>query len=174
MSLNPLSKCLLDVECMIRKEKRSGTPDCIPEQYWEFVTRMFLDICAMTAEERERIMLGTSRAESGLLFGIAMGAAAWAVRERSPLKLRLGLLALILENGSEDYRESVRRLCVLNDSASRIGIDLQSLYFNVRQFSTEATSQVFDTYFQTGEKRIGAMGYEAFQGPDGFDYKRVN
>jgi hypothetical protein len=134
---------------------------------------MLLNASSLDPKERIALMNQITRDESGLLFGIAMSAAIWSVRESAAGRLSFGLLALILENRREDWRETLMHLCVLNHSANKLGVDLSRTYLEVRKLATPETAALMDAYFQSGERDLAAMGYIEFEDGDGFGYRRI-
>lgn len=156
-STSPLSNCLEAVENVSRTFR--GQPIEIKTRNWDIVNQMAQQILSLKEIERISLLKTISRDESGLLFGIARSAAEDSVIENNPSKLRLGLLALIFENLTEDYRESLMRLCLLDHSAKKLGILLEDLFDDVRASASEKVITLFDTYFREGERNIEAMGF---------------
>ncbi len=122
---------------------------------------------------RQELMRGLTRDDSILLLAIAHGQAVWAVRESMPGELRYGLVALILEDRREDWRETLRHLCLLNHSAARLGVSLETIYQELKPLASPETARLFNGYFEGGERDIRAMGYKEDSTADGFVYTRI-
>ncbi len=89
-----------------------------------------------------------------------------------PAIFTFGILALLIENGRVDWRETIIELCLLNHSAAKIGFDLYEAYQNVRPFGSHEGVGVFDEYFEHGSRDIHAMGYEESSDEHGFKYRQ--
>lgn len=174
MSPTPLVlQCLTEVQRVFREAKKTGKREDARLRYRELTENMLLSVARMNDDERDRLMSGITREESGLLFGIAMSAAVWAVRESAPERLRFGVLALLVENKTEDFRETLMHLCLLNHSAEKLGVNLEPVYREVRPVASPETAELLDSYFREGERNISAMGYEEIMEKDGFGYRRT-
>lgn len=168
----PISACLADVKHALKRAKEHGAQSEGRAQYRALTERMLDEVSHMPPAERIRVIEQLTRDESGLLFGIATSAAIWSVRESMPERLRYGLLALLFENQREDFRETLMRLCLLQHSADKLGVDLQKLFLDVQEFASPEMRTLFESYFDEGERDISAMGYEEFDDGEGFGYRR--
>ncbi len=82
-------------------------------------------------EARQRMTDRLSRDSRNALMGYASGLAVLAVRRDSADLIRLGLLALAVEGGREDTRDSIHCLAKLYHSAMKLGIDVDALFNEV-------------------------------------------
>ncbi|MFI5380845.1 MAG: hypothetical protein ACHRHE_16220 [Tepidisphaerales bacterium] len=119
---------------------------------------------------RYALMRNLTHEDSILLLGIAQGEAVWAVRESMPGELRYGLIALILEDRREDWRETLRHLCLLNHSAGKLGVSLETVYQGLKHLASAETVRLINGFFEGGERDIRAMGYKEDTSADGFVY----
>jgi hypothetical protein len=72
----------------------------------------------------------SSRARRRFL-GYAMNLAVVAVREDTPDLIEQGLVALAIENGGQDWRDSIVALFQLYHSASKLGMDVEATFAKV-------------------------------------------
>jgi hypothetical protein len=133
---------------------------------------MLDEVLSLSDDARQAIMQKVPREESGFLLGVAHGMSETAVRESRAGRLKYGVIAIILENRHDDWRETLIHLCLLNHSANKLGVNLQAVYAELRQYATPETADLMDAFFQEGEKSIAAMGYAENNGPEGFAYTR--
>ena len=154
---SPVSNCLDAVKNVHQTLKNNPTEMEI--QYWVLIDNMVSHVMHMEESERLSLIETISRDESGLLFGAARSGSVDAVLRSDPFKLQLGLLALIIENLNEDYRESLMELCLLDHSAHKLGVVLDDMFDDVRAYASEKVESLFDTYLREGERNIEAMGF---------------
>ena len=83
------------------------------------------------------------------------------------------MLAILIENRQNDGRETIRKLCLLTHSADKIGVQIESVFAEVKEFGTPETVKVFDNYFRSGCRDIEAMGYAEIVDEDGFRYETL-
>jgi hypothetical protein len=135
---------------------------------------MLDQIAGMNEQERGEISRDLSGEEWGLVFGIAESAALRSVRDNDPRKLRYGLLALLVEDLKEDYRESLISLTLLKRSAEKLRVELRDVFDQVKHVGSPRTRELFETYFAEGGKTLADMGYVETTDKDGeFTYKRA-
>jgi len=137
-------------------------------------------------EERSAMNAVLTKAEAGILDGIAHEAAEAAIRGQDPERVRFGLAALALEGGWPDWRESMVLLTLLHVSARKLGLDADLLFEDEadalayqpveerRYFSTPGVA-LFRSYAGRPDrlKELDVMEYEEYEGPNGFGYRWV-
>ena len=94
-------------------------------------------------DERARICSMVTPEISFLFFMYAGAMAVEAVRERQEEKIFQGLIALAVENGVFDWRDSMMVLVLLHHSAAKTGADASQLFQRAAAISTPQTSEVF-------------------------------
>ena len=121
--------------------------------------RMLEEIKGMSDVERHELNRSLSREERGFLFGIAFGGAVDAIREGVAQYLYDGLLALTIEGAGQDCRHTLRRLCLLNHSATKLNINLSEIYQGMRGQSTPDFDSLMENWLREGTKDIEMMAY---------------
>ncbi len=135
--------------------------------------QMLDEAIALPESTRNALMHGLTPEDSTLLLGMASGKAVCAVRDGAPEELRYGLIALVLEDRRQDWRETLRMLCLLNHSAGKLGVNLEAIYQSLKPLASTETARLMSGYFEGGERDIRAMGYKEDTSPDGFIYTRT-
>lgn len=166
--LNPIRECVAE----IRKLRNTNLKEAATKGKL-LVQEMLRRVCDLSEPERRDLVSSLARDETGLLFGIALGSAIDAVRQNQPAFLRDGLLALLIEDRREDYRQTVIHLCLLNHSANRIGVDLRCIYNQLRLWASREMASLVENWLREGSKDISMMGYSEGVAKDGtFTYLR--
>lgn len=120
---------------------------------------------AQITDEQSRILLAYSERMASL-----------AVRERKGDFLFLGLVALGLAGGLEDWRQCLLRATLLFDAAQRIGSDPNPVFEKVAAVlpHEETASELRQFLARSAEdKSIEAMGFAAGSDEQGFRYQRA-
>ena len=94
-------------------------------------------------DERAKIYSMMTTEISFLFFMYAKAMAVEAVREGQEEKVFKGLVALAVENGAFDWRDSMMMLVLLHHSAAKIGVDASRLFQRAAAISTPQTSEGF-------------------------------
>jgi len=110
---------------------------------------------------------------SYVLLAFAERMAALGVREKSRERLLDGLLSLIIENYSADWRDNLTKLAPLYHSAVKIGVDPQSLFTEAATYGNNEVAEIIRDFPQREQesRSIEAFGYKEDYEPDGFRYK---
>ena len=123
---------------------------------------------------REQI---TQRVEKSFAFvfsGYACHAAIESVRRNDPSLLKRGLLALAIENGKIDWRDSLPWIVLLYHSACKMGVDFKGLVHEVAGVACPPFLGVISGFLSRDEEHrtIESVGFrESGDGPS-FDYVR--
>jgi hypothetical protein len=147
-----VSECLQEVLETYKLARANGDLRLGHQQYYILIKRMLDDIATREEHERVEIRQGLNDEEWGLVFGIASSMAELSVQDKDPQKLKYGILALLVEDMKEDYRESLIRLTLLNCSAEILGVDLREIFDQVKHIGTSRTRDLFEQYFAEGGK----------------------
>lgn len=152
------------------RNDKAGAERC----YFEISDKMLREIMMLGNQERERVVESIGYIEAGFLLGLVMAAAIWSIRNSDPRRLQFGMLALIIENQRTDYRETLVRLSLLNNSAEKLGASLKSIYDNLSWTGTISMQSRINGFFAEGCKNISEMGYmEALDDCGNFTYQRT-
>ena len=149
--------CLEEINDLMRKNRDS--PEGFEVSYWRFTKNMLEQFVNLSPKEKNDLQSIITRDESGLLFGLARGNAEVAVQKRSRSHFRWGLLALIIENQNHDYRKTLIELTLLDNSARKLDCKLETIFDQVKEFASNETKELFETYFREGYRNINAIEY---------------
>jgi hypothetical protein len=118
------------------------TPSLTSEQqgWLQLVCDLYLDA---SPEERGNIRSLVTPEISFLFFMYAKAMAVEAVRERDEAKVVNGLIALAIEDGVFDWRDSLTALTLLHHSAIKVAADASKLFQRAAAFSTPRTADRF-------------------------------
>lgn len=169
-----LDQLLSDVETAQRHAKRSGED---PAVAYKRVLDGFIGLALTTpGDVLADLRRGIADRHSAVLLGASRGGAIWSVRTGDGSWLRLGLGALLLENGARDYRDSIIHAALLVHSAQKLATDLRPILAQVRRLGDSGTTAyqgVIDAV-QQGRGDLGEYGYEEDVDRDGkFTYRQV-
>lgn len=109
------------------------------------------------------------------LLGFAFQCAEQAVRQTDPSLIELGLGALILENGKDDWRHSVIAMAVLYHSACRLDMDADEVFARVAGHAEKGEVQDEMTRFPkraNADRELAAFWLRESNGPEGFAYEQ--
>lgn len=116
-----------------------------------------------------------TRKWSSMLGGFSVRMAIHAVRENSSEDIFNGLMAHVIEDFWEDWRENYIDLSLLSHSSRKINANFESLIDRAILFATHNASEYligFSTK-SPGVSSIEVMGYQETIAKDGFSYKFV-
>jgi hypothetical protein len=131
------------------------------------IASLMSELATMSPSDLRQARQGLNEHEVALLFGVCMDAAADACVHREVSYLDPGLLALIVENGERDSRDTAQRLAILSHAAKRIGKDLYERYVPLRPKASEAFLRYADEWFRHPAPSIESMGYREGTDPWG-------
>lgn len=126
-------------------------------------------------EEKRTVSDTLPNEQRQFLLNAARGMAILAVRMNRAEHLRFGLLALLLEGGRSDSRETVSYLSLLNHSAGKIGGNLPTIFESLRGRALEDAGSLIARFLSKPEsaRSIDLFGFQEVHRSSGFDYKRV-
>jgi hypothetical protein len=142
--------------------------------YYRYVYALLDPIFTFEKDVIEAIAKQVGRKETGFLFGIAKSCAQSAISDNNAVRTRYGLMALMLENGHEDYRESLMRLSLLDNSARKLNCDFHETWNLLKNKCPGYIYKYIDAYFKRGGVSISEMGgyFESTDTDGSFIYKR--
>jgi hypothetical protein len=124
---------------------------------------------------REQIAQRVEKSFAFAFSGYAHHAAIESIRRNDPSLLKRGLLALAIENGKIDWRDSLPWIALLYHSACKMGVDFTRLVHEVREVASQPFAGVVLGFLNRDEEHrtIESVGFrESGDGPP-FDYVRV-
>ena len=119
--------------------------------------------------------LSLPQAYSLVIFAVRM--AIHAVRTGDPRLLRAGLIGLVVDDSLVDWRDILAACSIIEDCASRLGIDFRHDIEKVVDLATERRQETIVSGFLQREPRMrkpDVMGYTPKEGPDGLYYVRID
>lgn len=124
----------------------------------------------MSAEEQLAFQYRLNIEHGAKLLRAAQELAARAIRNQSAEDVKLGLLAVTLEGIRNDYRETCLALCLLYNSAKKLGLEPQSLFRHMAEYGNSNTKKFILEYLKDGSKSLADFAIAENYGPNGFDY----
>jgi hypothetical protein len=111
-----------------------------------------------------------------LLGAFAIRMATLAVRRNLSHVLVAGAFGIVIDEDVDDWRDILLVMAVIEDSASRLGEELQTAITPALRVASEPRRKVINGYFAREAKMrgIGAMNIEALGEGDMFRYKMAN
>ena len=124
---------------------------------------------------RKQTALRLSSDQGQTLLAFSERMASLAVRQKDEDLLILGLVALGIDGGREDWRENVLVISLHFDAARRIGSDPKRIFEAAANFLCEKSADGLLSFLRRSEhdQSIDAMGYVATEDSGGFRYKRT-
>jgi hypothetical protein len=117
----------------------------------------------------------TSYARSRFL-SYAAEAAVLAVRQTSPLLIEKGLVALVIENGGDDWRDSLLVLFQLYHSAKKLGMDAEETFARISLLAEPGVIKKEMRGFPLrppGSRDLQAFCMAEEEAEDGFRYRQI-
>lgn len=124
--------------------------------------------------ERNQIVAAIPAEDGAFFISFAQRMATLAVRERSRERLLEGLVALIIEDFKEDWRDNIIRLAPLYDAGLKIDLEPQVLFNEAAAyFNNDPAIEIANFPARPAElKTLRAMGFRESSDNDGFKYER--
>lgn len=134
------------------------------------LVRLFVNEMALG---RSRIWKMVDWKLSGALICYAERMASLGVREKSPDRLWQGLVALVIENHSGDWRDNLMILAPLYDAAKKNGIDPDRLFLEVAGLFKNSVAISIKQFTERSpeNKSLKAFDFSESTDADGFRYK---
>jgi hypothetical protein len=149
------------------------TDKTLPSVYDDAIGDIIVAAAAGTAPEQPLCVLTVD--EAWLLIAFAARMATLSVRERSPERLNRALVALAVEGGKLDLRETIQMLALILDAAHRIGTPASPLFSSAASIVRNArVAEVMLTFPErpVDMRTIESMGYIAVGDGGTFEYRR--
>jgi hypothetical protein len=126
--------------------------------------------------ERAEIISHIQHDFSNVFFWFARAMAEKAIQQSMPEAIWDGLMALVLENFTFDYRESLTRLVLLHHSTTKLGLDVESLYARAATLSVNPMVAKLVRGFPLrppGGRTLGSFLFEESGAGDSFSYRKL-
>jgi hypothetical protein len=149
-------------------ESREATKDTVKE-----LCDLF---SSADSAERAEIISHIQNDFSFLFFWFARAMAEKAVQQSIPEAIWDGLLALVLENFTFDYRDSLHRLVLLYHSATKLGLDVEALFARAGTLSMNPMVTKLVRGFplrSPGGRTLGSFLFEESGAGDSFRYRKL-
>ena len=127
-------------------------------------------------ETRHDIASRLNRHARNRFLGYAANMAVLAVRQNAPDLIEQGLVALVIEDGTADWRDSVVALFQLCHSAGKLGMDVAATFAKIAQLAEPGVIKKEMNGFplRPPESRsLKAFCMEEEIGEDGFRYRQI-
>ena len=146
------------VNCVV-EDFRSGSK--MPEQgFWK---RLF---------RSESLTLGAR----GALLDFAGSMAVSSINANSPDLVIKGLVAIVIENGETDYRDSLCIVAQLYHSAMKLGMNAVEVFAEVSELGVEGLikREIYNFPHRSDlDRSLGAFLLRECSGPNGFKYEQI-
>jgi hypothetical protein len=127
-----------------------------------------------THPERQEILSNMRPEFSDAFFAFSERMAALAVRQQARERIVNGLVALLIEDFRFDFRDTLRRLAPLYQSASKIGADPSLLFLEAASYGTNDVAKAIAEFPERppNDRSLESMAYKEEQadGSTGFRY----
>ena len=127
-------------------------------------------------ETRRGIASRLNKHARSRFLGCAAHMAVLAIRQSAPDLIEQGLVALVIENGGQDWRDSIVALFQLYHSASKLGMDVEATFAKVALLAEPGVIKKEMSGFplRPPESRsLKAFCMEEEIGEDGFRYRQI-
>ena len=146
---------------------------------WEATLPKVEELCrlylSLDSEGRNYILARTTVDMASMFRGVANLCAVDCVRQRDPDRIFLGIVALVIENLSFDFRDTTIALAVLYNSALKIDINWDEILGRALTICTPEMGRFLIDFSKRSEseKSLKAFSVEEIEGKDGFDYRSI-
>jgi hypothetical protein len=161
--LNSLTASPSKEEVSARNKRLSsppGPPKLVRHPSEEFIAPIVDTFRVADAFERQAIVSSLSEISGQYVGAYAAVMAVLAVRQGSPDFVLRGLIALAIEGGGLDIRNSIPILATLHHSALKLGMDAQQTFSDIAALSPADSMRAQMTTFPSRPPEI--RGLEAF------------
>jgi hypothetical protein len=143
----------------------------IPCEVDERVRALVELFISASMEERKLMFSLITRRISGVLLAERMAAA--GVRENSRRHLLQGLIALLIENYTIDWRDTVTCMAPLYHASGRIGGDVQELFDEAASYADNEVAGNLAAFprRKAEDRSLETFGYKEVLEPDGTRYR---
>jgi hypothetical protein len=124
---NPLVECFATVKREQSEARRRGDAESGIQIYFDLVSEVIGKLIESPKTEITSLVSSLSSSQTAFLRGISTSGAIWSVRNASLEWLVLGLRGLYIEDQTNDPRETITKLAILNHSAKKIGVDFAEI-----------------------------------------------
>lgn len=131
------------------------------------------NIDGITRDSLVQLRNALTRRQAYELVIFAVRVAVCSVRTNSARLVDSAILAFLVDDCLVDWRDSIRALSLIEDSARRLGLDLRERMIPLRVLMTERQARtIFEDYFERPSemRSIGVMRFRAIDTREGLLY----
>jgi hypothetical protein len=123
--------------------------------------------------EREAMLSRIDADTAGALMAFSWRMAVWGARQNSRDLLLKGLIALVIDGGKYDIRDTISIMPLLYHSAIKINIDPQSLFDEAAAYYPNDVARILSKFPQRKpeDRNLQSFNYVEVATPEGIDYK---
>ncbi|MFH1260124.1 MAG: hypothetical protein ABII74_10030 [Elusimicrobiota bacterium] len=147
----------------------------LPCSFDEDISKMVNSFIKMSLQERDVFLEKFTRIrQSDTLLAFSERMAILSVREKNPRWIFEGLIAQVIEDLRQDWRENTMILSLLDHSAKKIGADPMELFKKAVDYASPKTAKFLIDFAERDPnlKSIEMMGYYEVMREGGFWYER--
>ena len=145
----------------------------IPSEIDDKINEILVMFCAYNQVQMKSIINGIVGDSARVLGLFAERMASLSVRENYILRVKQGLLGLIIYSSTVDPRDVLTVLSLLHDAANKITGNPKDIFKEVTSIYIDADFLIDFLNRSDEDKSIDAMGYEESKCEEGFVYKRT-
>ena len=147
-----ISKWVSDFQSL---RKNFHTQEERREEFWRLAESMLDHFDSMTHIQLENARKNFAGQDAEMLRGLSRTAAESSVTHQKPERLELGLRALIYAGPRGDLRNTIVELTLLDNSAKKIGTNINGVYQQLQSKVPADDVEVFETLIRCNQEDIG-------------------
>ena len=129
----------------------------------------------LDSQERSEVSARVERGISGTIMALAKSYSVDAVTDKSPEKIFLGVVALVIEDLHFDARDTMIPLAALHNSGLKLGLDPDEIFRRAAVLASDKMSEYLISFVNRPQnlKSLEAFMLEETEGVDGFGYREI-
>lgn len=168
--MNPLDRLLAEASAAMRhrtslRRKAGKNGGARPTE------RSAADLCASLAstrmDQRDAFRTGLTDRQRVVLGQYGHQSAAVALRERWPERLRIGLIAIALEDTNVDARDLMIGVALHYHVAQQLGLTPTEVFDEAASYAAADTADVLRTFGRRTDVTLKVFGWHQIDTPDG-------
>ena len=123
--------------------------------------------------ERDGMLKKIDSNAAGALMAFGKRMAVWGARQNARDLLLKGLIALVIDGGRYDIRDTISIMPLLYHSAMKIGVDPQNLFDEAAAYYPNDVARVLSKFPQRppADRSLQSFSYVEVSTPEGLDYQ---
>lgn len=162
-----------DIYDLIQRDRREGRAGASADDCAAIIEATLDRAVSSPESERREFATTLSMKSSQALHSFARSMISRSLRKTSEDAIRYGVLALLLENQRDDYRATLSKLCMLTRAAELIGVNVEHVFLEIKRCGEPKTVELFETYFESGERDISQFGYREVRSSEGVTFEQI-